>query len=56
MKPILVALKHRLTGEPFGLGLTPVQITLGLLLIGSLSLAIVVLGMMTTVVRSVSQQ
>jgi hypothetical protein len=39
-----------------GLGLTPVQITLGLLLIGSLSLAIVVLGMMTTVVRSLSQQ
>jgi hypothetical protein len=38
-----------------GLGLTPVQITLGLLLIGSLSLAIVVLGMMTTVVRSMSQ-
>ena len=37
------------------LGLTPVQITLGLLLIGSLSLAIVVLGMMTTVVRSLSQ-
>ena len=35
-----------------GLGLTPVEITLGLLLIGSLSLAIVVLGMMTTVVRS----
>ncbi len=35
-----------------GLGLTPVQITLSLLLIGSLSLAIVVLGMMTTVVRS----
>jgi hypothetical protein len=39
-----------------GLGLTPVQITLGLLLIGSLSLAIVVLGMMTTAVRSLSQQ
>jgi hypothetical protein len=38
-----------------GLGLTPVQITLGLLLIGSLSLAIVVLGMMTTVVRSLSR-
>jgi hypothetical protein len=33
-----------------------VQITLGLLLTGSLSLAIVVLGMMTTVVRSLSQQ
>jgi hypothetical protein len=39
-----------------GLGLTPVQITLGLLLISSLSLAIVVLGIMTTVVRSLSQQ
>jgi hypothetical protein len=38
-----------------GLGLTPVQITLGLLLIGSLSLSIVVLGMMNTVVRSLSQ-
>ena len=35
-----------------GLGLTPVQITLGLLLISSLSIAMVVLGMMTTVVRS----
>jgi hypothetical protein len=39
-----------------GLSLTPVQITLGMLLIGSLSLAIVVIGMMTTVVRSLSQQ
>ncbi len=39
-----------------GLGLSPVQITLGLLLICSLSLATLVLGMMTTVVRSVSQQ
>ncbi len=38
-----------------GLGLTPVQITLGLLLIGALSLAVVVLGMMTTVVRSLKQ-
>ena len=38
-----------------GLGLSPVQITLGLLLIGSLSLAIVVLGMMTTVVRSLKR-
>jgi hypothetical protein len=37
------------------LGLTPMQITLGLLLIGSLSLAVVVLGMMTTVVRSLSR-
>ncbi len=35
-----------------GLGLTPVQITLGLLLLSSLSLAVLVLGMMTTVVRS----
>ena len=38
-----------------GLGLTPVQITLGLLLIGALSLAVVVLGMMTTVVRSLKR-
>ena len=86
MKPILIALSHRLTGEPFDaragqlacvlggisilpvailalvrhpgsqaeflLGLSPVQVTLGLLLIGSLSLAILVVGMMTTVVRS----
>jgi len=35
-----------------GLGLTPAQITLGLLLICSLGLAVLVLGMMTTVVRS----
>jgi hypothetical protein len=34
-----------------GLGLTPVQVTLGLLLICSLSLAVVVLGIMSTVVR-----
>lgn len=34
------------------LGLTPVQITLGLLLICSLGLAVLVLGMMSTVVRS----
>lgn len=34
-----------------GLGLTPVQITLGLLLICSLGAAVLVLGMMTTVVR-----
>jgi hypothetical protein len=34
------------------LGLTPAQITLGLLLICSLSLAVLVLGMMSTVVRS----
>jgi hypothetical protein len=32
-----------------------VQITLGLLLIGSLSLALVVLGMMTNVVRSLKR-
>jgi len=35
-----------------GLGLTPAQVTLGLLLICSLSLAELVLGMMTTLVRS----
>jgi hypothetical protein len=35
-----------------GLGLTSVQVTLGLLLICSLSLAMLVLGMMTTLVRS----
>jgi hypothetical protein len=35
-----------------GLGLTPVQVTLGVLLICSLSLAVLVLGMMTTVLRS----
>jgi hypothetical protein len=34
------------------LGLTPVQITLGLLLICSMGIAVLVLGMMTTVVRS----
>lgn len=38
-----------------GLGLTPVQITLGLLLIGSLSVAVVVLGMMTTMVQSLER-
>ena len=38
-----------------GLGLTPVQITLGLLLICSLGLAVLVLGMMTTVVRSLKR-
>jgi hypothetical protein len=35
-----------------GLGLTPAQVTLGLLLTCSLSLAVLVLGMMTTLVRS----
>ncbi len=35
-----------------GLGLAPAQITLGLLLTCSLSLAVLVLGMMTTLVRS----
>jgi len=34
------------------LGLTPEQVTLGLLLLCSLSLAVLVLGMMTTLVRS----
>ena len=38
-----------------GLGLTPVQVTLGLLLLCSLSLAVLVLGMMTTVVRSLNR-
>ena len=38
-----------------GLGLTPVQITLGLLLLCSLGLAVLVLGMMTTVVRSLKR-
>ncbi len=38
-----------------GLGLTPVQVTLALLLICSLSLAVVVLGGMTTVVRLVKR-
>lgn len=36
-----------------GLGLTPVQVTLGLLLICSLGLAVLVLGMMSTVFRSI---
>lgn len=35
-----------------GLGLDPAQVTLGLLLICSLSLAVLVLGMTTTLVRS----
>ena len=35
-----------------GLGLTPVQVTLGLLVLCSLSLAVLVLGMMTTLVQS----
>jgi len=35
-----------------GLGLTPVQVTLALLLLCSLSLAVLLLGMMTTLVRS----
>jgi hypothetical protein len=34
------------------LGLSPIQVTLGLLLLCSLSLAVLVLGIMTTVVRS----
>ena len=38
-----------------GLDLTPVRVTLGLLLLCSLSLAVVVLGMMTTVVRVAKQ-
>jgi hypothetical protein len=38
-----------------GLGLTPVQITLGLLLLCSLGLAVLVLGMMTTLVRSLKR-
>ena len=38
-----------------GLGLTPVQVTLGLLVLCSLSLAVLVLGMMTTVVRSLKR-
>ncbi len=46
-----------ITGIPSlaGLGLTPVQVTLGLLLLCSLSLAVLVLGMMTTVVRSLKR-
>jgi hypothetical protein len=35
-----------------GLGLTPAQVTIGLLLTCSLSLAVLVLGMMSTLVRS----
>ena len=38
-----------------GLDLTPVRVTLGLLLLCSLSLAVLVLGMMTTVVRSLNR-
>ena len=38
-----------------GLGLTPAQVTLGLLLTCSLSLAVLVLGMMTTVVQSLKK-
>ena len=38
-----------------GLGLSPVQITLGLLLVCSLSLAVLVVGMMSTVVRSLKR-
>jgi hypothetical protein len=40
-------------GSLASLGLTPVQVTLGLLLLCSLSIAVLVLGMMTTVVRSI---
>jgi hypothetical protein len=39
-------------GSLASLGLTPVQVTLGLLLLCSLSIAVLVLGMMTTVVQS----
>ncbi len=35
-----------------GLGLTPVQVTLALLVVCSLSMAVLVLGMMTTLVQS----
>jgi hypothetical protein len=42
-------------GSLAGLVLTPVQVTLGLLLLCSLSLAVLVLGMMTTVVRSLKR-
>ncbi|MDR3635880.1 MAG: hypothetical protein P4L84_18905 [Isosphaeraceae bacterium] len=35
-----------------GLGLTPAQVTVGLLLIAALSLAVLVCGMMTTVLQS----
>lgn len=38
-----------------GLGLTPAQVTLGLLLTCSLSLAVLVLGMTTTLVRSLKR-
>ena len=38
-----------------GMGLTPVQVTLALLLLCSLSLAVLVLGMMTTVVQSLKK-
>jgi len=38
-----------------GLGLTPAQVTLGLLLICSLSLAILVLGMLTSVICSLKR-
>jgi hypothetical protein len=38
-----------------GLDLTPVRVRLGLLLLCSLSLAVLVLGMMTTVVRSLNR-
>ncbi len=34
------------------LGLSPVQVTLGVLLVGSLSLAVLMVGMMSTLVRS----
>jgi hypothetical protein len=37
------------------LGLAPVEITLGLLLIGSLSLAVLVAGMMSTHIRSLKE-
>jgi hypothetical protein len=33
-------------------GLSPVQVTLGVLLVGSLSLAVLAVGMMSTLVRS----
>jgi hypothetical protein len=38
------------------LGLSPIQVTLGLLLLCSVSLAVLVLGMMTTVVRSLKDR
>ena len=52
MKPIFVALNHRITGEPFDAQVGQLACILG----GIAILAIVVLGMMTTVVRSLSQQ